>query len=915
MSLHARSPVRRSLPRLLLGFGAIGVVVAFLWFAGAGEWFGLAPSSRDAADSRHADHLGDAGVEAAGGAGAAKEIQSDDASQRMVLFGHPKLARVGVGSTRGRVMDFDAGKPVAEALLVLEGTANEGVSIAARARADMNGRFEFSKVRSGDAYRLQVQAEGYPDRLVDAVVVTAHAEADLGDIWLGGKGLLEGRVVDADGRGIGQAIVRLHRGASPVDNLIDEGEWFANFDREVHPLAMVHGNAEGHFRIPDVEPGRITLVVRAAGYAQAINHAVMTPTGVAGDGLLVELAARAPLRGMVVDDSGRGVGRARVAWFHAPEFARSTAVGGVFAETGPDGRFEVPAPPTPEGAGMIVAADGCVSDFQAIQPGESALRIVLAGGAELLVRLTIDGGRASPAGAAVSIFFEEEHRSSGGALVRGVTDSRGEVRLPARPGSLWCAFVRHPEAGAGAWTPYVTGESSDYSPLRGPGAFTLVAGENTLELALGRGQVVVGHVRDPDGKPLAGVRLVARGMGCGESVMSATDGSYSLRTMELTSHVVASLTGYVQHLGPMKLVGLSDEGETRDAAGRTVVDVVMSPAGVLEGRIVDEAGRPIVGAAVELAGYGSKARYVQRCGTTTHEGGRYLLDGVEPGSAVKVTASSIGYVSATSTGVEVKAGAAIEVPEIVLRRGATLQVEVQSAEGAPVGGARVQLQIDPSDGVERPIDEMPMSGEQSFVDRTTGAAGIVQFVALPAGKITLSATATGTGGARYVYELEAAQQDAVHELLLPLRPATSLEGRVVGERGEALVGVEVAVGPKGSHEVEFFMPVPERHPPGPIQDWIPIRIASTDSAGRFFLADLPPGPLPLKFTHKGHIPLKVQLSDRGDRGDFRLVTRAEREQAAEHRKRVEAENHKKHGAFDQRVRVLSEEHMRFEEGR
>lgn len=867
-------------PRLALVLMAVVVVALCLWLFGVGEWLG------DPATGPQHGGQGDAQLPPQGEGTDGAPVEGVAVAPNAGLVGQaaPEVDEsepeelVGSGALFGRILDAETKEPVDRAEVLMSGRSHEGSLLAARASSDASGRFHLARVPAGNAYSLRLRRQGAPERLIESVLVVADARRDLGDIRLGGSGALEGRVVDGDGQGIADAVVRMHRDATVAgDYLRHTAEPFATTDQDSRPDATARTDAEGGFRIERVEPGRVMLVVRAAGYGQIVTHVMVTNSGIAGGALALVLDRLPPLRGIVVDEAGRGIGRARVAAVAEGDHA-DLFVGRVFEPCALDGTFELRVPPAHHHVQLIAAADGYATAFRSISRDDEDVRVVLGGSAELLVRLAIEGGHTSPAGASVTAFFEVDSDASAYNQSHGLTDARGEVRLAAGPGLVAQVCVRHPTAGVGSYTAKGGRFLSDEA-LHGPDELILAQGSNTLDLLLVPSNGVVGHVRDGEGRPLGGARLVGVGFQMsGESTTSAADGSYELRSVGPNFAVAATLPGFVQR-DPANLgFILFGWANVQDGTKPSVIDVEMEPETVLCGRVVDEAGRPIEGAEVILAGKrGSMGRLEEPPSeTTTNAAGRYVLDGLGPGKRMVVLATCIDYVPATSAEIELLAGAVAEAPDIVLARGHTLRVQVLGPGGAPFAGASVQVHAKRTDGFREAYDALERITGGRLPPRTTNAAGRVELRTLPTGTATLTATARGTAGARYV--LKMGPGEVLQELVLSLRASTSLEAHVVDAAGNGLAGVLVHVDGAefldlNGSDLDDAAKATIRT--GPFDEWVLSRTTATDAEGRFRLDHLPVGSLRIRIAHEGHAPLVQQWSRRGRGGRIQLAARAE----------------------------------------
>jgi uncharacterized protein YfaS (alpha-2-macroglobulin family)/protocatechuate 3,4-dioxygenase beta subunit len=249
-----------------------------------------------------------------------------------------------------------------------------------------------------------------------------------------------------------------------------------------------------------------------------------------------------------------------------------------------------------------------------------------------------------------------------------------------------------------------------------------------------------------DGAPIAGASLTARPSEGGKAVKatSGTGGTYRFAKLaDGAWRVTASAPGL--------LTETVERVEVRPGETATA-DLALRRGATLTGRVVDEAGQPIVGAEVEIA-----ERKVR-----TDTAGRYRLSGVSPDQEWRVRAAATGYVQTWSDDVTVADESTVEVPEIRLATGATLAGRVvDSASGKPLAGVEVYA-------YGREIE----SGS-SYGNGKTDAQGRYAIQGLRAGTHSLSAHREGyeywSGGDLAAVKGETA---AVPDVALALRPAS-----------------------------------------------------------------------------------------------------------------------------------------------
>jgi protocatechuate 3,4-dioxygenase beta subunit len=833
---------------------AVAVLIAagaVFWLLGGGELF--------------SGGAGDAG-RGAGGDGAdmldierrtdAKSGDGEDAETAAgpVLFGRPRAERKGLGGLGGRVMDFASGEPVAGANVIVAGTGYGGEVIAIQADTDTRGRFRYHDLAAGDAYTVHVNGAGAGahQRTLAGVGVDAGDFRDLGTLWLGEQGVLEGVVKDADGEGIVGADVHVHRRDSLLAMLRRITKLMERLDQPATPLASTRTQAGGAFRIEALDPGPILLVVRATGYRQATASGVMTANGVAGGPVDVVLDAAPPISGTVVDEEGRGIAGARVACL-AEDDMNAVFYSRLFDVTDAGGSFRIQSPPDPDDFAMIVAADGYPTLFTKGEAG-SDLRLVMLGGVRATLRFLEKASGRPIEGASVTAMFSEDESLSSEAMnyATGTTDVRGEVEVRAREGKLAMLYMSHPAFGTVTYAPAAM-KMMGGGLVGGPEDTTITKPAVTLVFRIDHGLTVAGHVLDEAGAPIAGARVSAwGGMGFGPDATSDAEGRYELRGVSPSmSMLLAQAPGYVQEDPQIAKKGVSPEP---DASGRVAFDIQMKAAGTVTGRVTGPGRGPLTGVRVRVRGgsavtlaFGTESE-----GGITNADGRYVIDGAAPGADRFVMARMAGYVDARSEKVTIESGKTHTVPDIEMRRGTKLTLTITAPGGAPLEDARVEVSAPPSGGG---VYWDVMERVSGFADVRTRAGGRATIEALPTGTVTITASHADHVGARRTMEVAAAQEAI--EARIALREAVTLRGRVLDAEGEAVAGASVQTATPDGSEAD--------------EDWIPTVSATTDKAGRFQLEGLPDRSLSLEVNAEGHLRLRQIVSDRRGEIELRLV--------------------------------------------
>ncbi|HVR99794.1 MAG TPA: carboxypeptidase-like regulatory domain-containing protein, partial [Thermoanaerobaculia bacterium] len=385
--------------------------------------------------------------------------------------------------------------------------------------------------------------------------------------------------------------------------------------------------------------------------------------------------------------------------------------------------------------------------------------------------------------------------------VRAAADGSFRLQVPGMPSPLQAAAPG-----------YLTERTLPPPPSEEGGASVSVA------LRLTRAGFLSGRVVDADGRPVAGARVRARSQSM-ESVLqpgdlqawSGADGGFRLQRLRTgrTYELAVDKEGFAPGSG------LGEAAAPGSAA--KPVRLVLSRGGTAFGKVVDESGRPVAGAAVEIRPVydpfqGNIEDLERAVSAASKADGSFELRPLAPGSFT-LQARSPGFAPAYVQGIEVPATEGrIDLGTVTLSPEAVIEGQVTDPRGAPVAGAKVYADSQPPPEI--------------------GPDGRFRIGGLsPGTRVQVSAVAKGYATTR----LEGLEVPLTAPLRIELQPLGKLSGRVLDPAGEPVAGAFVMVndeewpGTRGSGDA----------------------IGATDDQGRFQI-DLEPGPVELSVQAEGY---------------------------------------------------------------
>jgi uncharacterized GH25 family protein len=367
------------------------------------------------------------------------------------------------------------------------------------------------------------------------------------------------------------------------------------------------------------------------------------------------------------------------------------------------------------------------------------------------------------------------------------------VRVVAEPVTRWVrtdATGRFEIAGTPAKLGRLQALGKDGSALD----VAVLPGVETTTFTLARTATLEGRVTEiENGKMVQGVKVTARASGQTLIARTGVDGRYRISSVPQGTYRV----GFDE-----KRFVLVDRREVEIAAGETkTLDIGLTPAVSLVGRVSDEKGQPIAGARGTLApGAESGFRALLR-GMNRDEGNAFVsgLDGtfkatrLAPGTNQKLTVVHPEFERRVVPGVDLVQGVLKPLSlDVVLSPGYVLSGVVKDKEGKPVTGATVAVtrSVQMSGGRGGNIMTVNMSDARPQAE--TDFEGKFGFKGLSSGDYDVAVSKSG---------FTRSTQNGVKTgeghtpIEVVLNPGAAISGRLVQPNGLTVTGYSVTARP------------------------------------------------------------------------------------------------------------------------
>lgn len=288
-----------------------------------------------------------------------------------------------------------------------------------------------------------------------------------------------------------------------------------------------------------------------------------------------------------------------------------------------------------------------------------------------------------------------------------------------------------------------------------------------LDLLLLPGSSILGMVRGPDGKGLAGAQVAAESQRVFPEVETTrSDGSF-----EMAGLAPGAYRMWAHRSG----IGTSVIEETelqRDSDTRVALHVQAGVA--VEGRLVTAAEKPVIGAISILELDGTRSALLGNVlRVASAADGRFRLSDMPPGDHVLAVQAEGFAPKRVDLMVPAAPTEPVDLGAIEMDRGLTIQGRVVDKDRHPVSGARLVAWLETSN-----TEATPEAGSE--------ADGGFVLAGLEPGAYSVGVTADGYGG--QIRPVEA----GADKVLFMLQPAGTITGQVVDERGSPVPAFRVA---------------------------------------------------------------------------------------------------------------------------
>jgi len=326
--------------------------------------------------------------------------------------------------------------------------------------------------------------------------------------------------------------------------------------------------------------------------------------------------------------------------------------------------------------------------------------------------------------------------------LQATTDSKGRFRLnvPAGPGKLVIFEAPRGYLGPGGRFVGSAPEGRFSRPVTGASGTVI----NDLTFSLGQGGRITVQVRDSENRPVKGAE--ARRYGLRESdnkpLFTDAEGRVQIIGLDSESAYTIDLIHPTRRIGGRVEVSPHEARESKEG-----IRLKLEPLGSLEGHVLDENGKPLLGPVLWLRTLAKSPDQIGAPVESRHEvksDGFFRFDGLIPNASYYVDVEVAGHAGQISKTIDAEAGATRRLEPFRLPiTNRSLKGIVVDPRDQPVAGAKVSFDQSPS-GLHN-------SGGRWFME--TDATGRFELTGLPQGELSIMAYRTPTGPDRSIRNL------------------------------------------------------------------------------------------------------------------------------------------------------------------
>lgn len=589
-------------------------------------------------------------------------------------------------------------------------------------------------------------------------------------------------------------------------------------NRTIKEVARTEADKDGRFRL--VGNDRVFYWVKAVRADMApkmetmqpgggSNTTALTPSGHRVVTVNFELASGVKVTGRIIDEKDEPVAGARVAI--AAKAVRDVGLSAI-VETNSDSAGAFAIENAVAGDSFVCAsADGFQAIVERVKAPAEKLSLRLVRGGAAFTGTVFEKPGDTPR-EAVSVTFSRMDALRDWPMgllpqLKSITDAagafqlenlaNGKYRIDARTDSL--RMVPSNKARSN----HVTAKNNDTST-------------DPLRLFVYAGHTIFGHVREKGStRPLEGVKVAAEvGSDDTTSTVTGADGKYMLRRIFADQGTNATINAAMQGYSPAA-AALVLVGENFEIDKDLELEHSVKVSGMV--KLTDGSGAATAFvSAVTFEAY--NVVEVSGKAVPTEATGLYEQE-VPANSRILVRATAPGYPFALSAPVQVRDEPVTNV-DVTLQRGGAIRGTVVDGEGNAIEGADIRATANFY------VDATPHFGQ--MLTAISGADGNFDLRDVPLHDVSLNASKAGFVASDMMY-FKLAAGETTSGLVLQLKPACEMSGRVLSKTGEpvagASVGFSVSMGPggMGSGEAQRNANV------------------TTDEEGRYQAADVPAG--------------------------------------------------------------------------